>query len=86
MRSSSSYYRFGPYQLDEAERLLLRNGVKVSITPKVFDTLLILVQNAGKVVTKEHLLQKVWPDTFVEEANLSVNVATLRKALGESES
>ena len=82
---SSSIYRFGPYHLDGAERMLLRNGVKVPITPKVFDTLLILVQNAGKVVTKEHLLQQVWPDTFVEEANLSVNVAALRKALGERE-
>ena len=86
LRSNSIYYRFGPYHLDEAERLLLRNGVKVPITPKVFDTLLILVQNAGKVMTKERLLQKVWPDTFVEEANLSVNVAALRKALGESDS
>jgi len=83
--SGSVYYRFGPYHLDEAERLLLRNGVKVPITPKVFDTLLILVQNAGRVMTKERLLQKVWPDTFVEEANLSVNIAALRKALGESE-
>src|SRR6185369_9148519 len=86
LRSNSIYYRFGPYHLDEAERLLLRNGVKVPISPKVFDTLLILVQNAGKVMTKERLLQKVWPDTFVEEANLSVNVAALRKALGESDS
>ena len=81
--SGNVYYKFGPFNLDEAERLLLRNGVKVPLTPKVFDTLLILVQNAGKLVTKEHLLQNVWPDTFVEEANLSVNVATLRKALSD---
>jgi TolB-like protein len=87
--SGSIYYKFGSFQLDEAERLLLCNGVKVPLTPKVFDTLLILVQSAGRLVTKEDLLQKVWPDTFVEEANLSVNIAALRKALsdghGESE-
>jgi TolB-like protein/Flp pilus assembly protein TadD len=86
---SGSVYCFGSFNLDAAERLLLRDGVKVPLTPKVFDTLLILVQNAGGLVTKEHLLQNVWPDTFVQEANLSVNVATLRKALsdghGESE-
>ena len=81
--SGSVYYRFGSFQLDEAERLLLCNGVKVPLTPKVFDTLLILVQSAGRLVTKEELLQKVWPDSFVEEANLSVNIATLRKALSD---
>lgn len=88
LRAGSVYYRFGSFRLDEAERLLLCNGVKVPLTPKVFDTLLILVQSAGKLVTKDHLLQQVWPDTFVEEANLSVNIATLRKALcdGQSES
>lgn len=85
LQSGSVYYRFGSFYLDEAERLLLRNGSKVPLTPKVFDTLLILVQNAGRLVTRERLLQKVWPDTFVEEANLSVNVATLRKVLGEGD-
>src|SRR5262249_26135010 len=57
--------------------------VKVPLTPKVFETLLLLVQNAGRLVTKEYLLQNVWPEAFVEEANLSVNVARLRKALGK---
>ena len=85
LRSDSVYYKFGSFQLDEAERLLLCNGVKVSLTPKVFDTLLILIQSAGKLVTKEDLLQQVWPDTFVEEANLSVNIATLRKALSDGQ-
>ena len=87
--SGGVYYRFGSFHLDETEGLLLCNGIKVPLTPKVFDTLLILVQNAGKLVTKEHLLQKLWPNTFVEEANLCVNIAALRKALsygdGESE-
>lgn len=76
-------YRFGSFHLDEAERLLFRSGVRVPLTPKVFDTLLILVQNAGRLVSKDCLLQNLWPDTFVEEANLSVNIASLRKALGE---
>lgn len=81
--SDSVCYRFGAFHLDEAEHLLLRSGVKVPLTPKVFHILLILVQHAGRSVTKQYLLQNVWPDTFVEEANLSVNVATLRKALGD---
>ena len=81
--SDSVCYRFGAFHLDQTERLLLRSGVKVPLTPKVFDILLILVQHAGRSVTKQYLLQKAWPDTFVEEANLSVNVATLRKALGD---
>jgi TolB-like protein len=83
MLSDSVYYRFGSFHLDEVERSLLRNGVTVPLTPKVFDTLLLLVKNAGRLVTKDYLLENVWPDTFVEEANLSVNVATLRKALGD---
>ena len=86
LRSGSVHYRFGSFHLDEAERLLFCNGVKVPLTPKVFDTLLILVQSAGRLVTKEHLLQQLWPDTFVEEANLSVNIATLRKALSDGQS
>jgi TolB-like protein/Flp pilus assembly protein TadD len=81
--SGSAYYRFGSFHLDQAGRMLFRGKVKVPLTPKVFDILLILVQNAGRLVTKEDLLQSVWPDIFVEEANLSVNVATLRKALAE---
>ena len=53
------------------------------LTPKVFDTLLCLVRNRGRVLTKDEILQEVWPDTFVEEVNLAVNISTLRKALGE---
>jgi len=83
LKLDSVYYRFGSFQLDETERLLLCSGVKVLLPPKVFDTLLLLVQHAGQLVTKEYLLQNLWPDTFVEEANLSVNIATLRKALSE---
>lgn len=76
-------YKFGSFLLDKGERVLRRDDKNVPLTPKVFDTLVVLVERAGRLVTKESLLAEVWPDTFVEEANLSVNIATLRKALGE---
>ncbi|MFP5260274.1 MAG: winged helix-turn-helix domain-containing tetratricopeptide repeat protein [Blastocatellia bacterium] len=76
-------YEFGPYQLDSAERLLLRNGKPVPLTPKSFETLRVLVQNSGRVLDKGILMQKVWPDSFVEEATLAQNIFTLRKILGE---
>ena len=78
------FYRFGPFLLDPAERLISRDGVPLTLTPKVFDTLLCLVRNYGHVLTKDELLSQVWPDTFVEEVNLAVNISTLRKAFGES--
>ncbi|HKU73839.1 MAG TPA: winged helix-turn-helix domain-containing protein [Pyrinomonadaceae bacterium] len=76
-------YRFGSFTLNEAEQQLLRNGEPVRLAPKAFDVLLVLIQNRGSLVTKEELLEEVWPDAFVEEANLSVNVASLRKAVDE---
>jgi adenylate cyclase len=79
----ASVYRFGAFLLDEKERLLTRNGAAIPLTPKVFDILLLLVQNSGSLVSKDLLLSKIWPDAFVDEANLNVNIATLRKALGE---
>ena len=77
-------YQFGPFQLDERARILLRQGEPVSITPKVFDTLAFLVANAGRTVSREELIQAVWPDTFVEEGNLNYNMSQLRTILGES--
>lgn len=76
-------YEFGPYSLDPAERVILRDGAPLSLTPKVFDTLVYLVRNSGRLLTKDELLKEVWPDTFVEEVNLAVNISTLRKAFGE---
>jgi DNA-binding winged helix-turn-helix (wHTH) protein/tetratricopeptide (TPR) repeat protein len=76
-------YYFGSFCLNQAERLLLRNGKPIRLTPKVFDVLLVLIQNSGCLVTKDKFLKEIWPDTFVEEANLSVNIANLRKALNE---
>jgi Tol biopolymer transport system component/DNA-binding winged helix-turn-helix (wHTH) protein len=76
-------YEFGPFRLDPAERLLLREGQPVPLTPKVFDTLLTLVQSHGRLVEKDDLVKRVWPDVIVEEANLARNVWTLRRVLGE---
>jgi Tol biopolymer transport system component/DNA-binding winged helix-turn-helix (wHTH) protein len=79
------FYDFDRFTLDASERLLLREGRPVRLTPKEFDTLLALVRGAGRVMSKEDLLKEIWPDTFVGEATLAQNVFTLRKALGEPE-
>jgi DNA-binding winged helix-turn-helix (wHTH) protein/pimeloyl-ACP methyl ester carboxylesterase len=76
-------YRFGPFHLDVRERLLSRGGDVIPLRLKVFDTLVVLVENAGRLVTKQELLDMVWPETTVEENNLNHNVSVLRKALGE---
>jgi DNA-binding winged helix-turn-helix (wHTH) protein/dipeptidyl aminopeptidase/acylaminoacyl peptidase len=77
-------YEFGPFRLEPATRRLLREGEPLPLTPKAFDTLLLLVQNHERVVEKEEVLRRVWPDTVVEESNLAQNVFTLRKALGDT--
>jgi TolB-like protein/DNA-binding winged helix-turn-helix (wHTH) protein len=77
-------YRFGSFLLDPVERILSCQGNPVSLTPKAFDTLLCLVRNQGRMLTKDELLKQVWPGTFVEEVNLAVNISTIRKALGEN--
>jgi Tol biopolymer transport system component/DNA-binding winged helix-turn-helix (wHTH) protein len=79
-------YEFGPFRLDAQERLLLRNGEIVPLTPKAFDTLLALVENSGHLIEKDELMQRLWPDSFVEEGSLAQNVSLLRKTLGESDS
>ena len=68
---SKEFYEFGPYRLYPAARVLFRDGANVPLTPKVLDTLKVLVENAGQPVSKEELLRSVWPDTFVEESNLA---------------
>jgi DNA-binding winged helix-turn-helix (wHTH) protein/tetratricopeptide (TPR) repeat protein len=79
-------YEFGPFRLDPEERMLMGKGQTVPLTPKGFDLLLALVSNAGHVVRKEELLRGIWPDTFVEENNLTVNISALRKLLGDGAS
>lgn len=76
-------YEFGPFRLDPGERRLLRDGEPVALTPKCFDLLVMFVGNSGHLLEKAELLERLWPGQFVEEANLSFNVSSLRKALGE---
>src|SRR5947207_9530194 len=78
------FYKFDPFILDVDERVLLRNGCPVAVTPKVFDTLLLLVENQGCVVSKQKMLDTLWPDVFVEESNVTFNITMLRKALGDT--
>jgi Tol biopolymer transport system component/DNA-binding winged helix-turn-helix (wHTH) protein len=82
-RQAKEVYEFGPFRIDVAERLLTREGQNVPLTPKAFDTLLLLVQNRGHLLEKDELMQQLWPNTFVEEANLTNNISLLRKALGD---
>jgi DNA-binding winged helix-turn-helix (wHTH) protein/TolB-like protein/Flp pilus assembly protein TadD len=77
-----SLYEFDEFRLDAAKRLLLKNEERVPLTPRVFDTLLYLVRNPGRVIPKEELMRAIWPDRFVEENNLNQNISTLRRALG----
>ena len=78
-------YRFGPFRLDVPERALARQGAPIPLTPKSFDILRALVERPGRLLTKQELLERVWPDAVVEEANLARNIFTLRKLLGEEE-
>jgi DNA-binding winged helix-turn-helix (wHTH) protein/TolB-like protein/Flp pilus assembly protein TadD len=81
---SSRTYEFGEFRLDAAKRLLTKDtDLEISLTPKVFDTLLYLVRNSGKVVEKDELMQEIWPDSIVEENNLTQNISVLRRRLGE---
>ena len=82
-RQSQNIYEFGPYRFDAAKRLLLRGGEVVPLTPKCFEILLVFVENSGEVIEKEDLMNRVWPDSYVEEGNLTYNISVLRKALGE---
>lgn len=77
-------YEFGHFCLDSANRVLLHDGEPVPLAPKAFDILLALVENQGRVLSKNELIKLVWPDTFVEEINLTVQVSALRKALSDS--
>ena len=82
--SRGQFYEFGLFRLDPAGRVLLRGGRIVSLPPKVLDTLVVLVENQGRLVEKETLLRSVWPDTYVDDNSLMHNVSVLRKTLGNS--
>ena len=80
---NSVCYQFGPYRFDPEERILTLAGETIALTPKAIDILIVLLERAGQLVEKDELLRAVWPDTFVEEANLTQNVFMLRRALGD---
>src|SRR6202044_2741772 len=75
-------YRFGPFQLDAAERTLTRHGVPVALTHRLFETLLVFVRNSDRMLTKDELLDAIWPGRYMEEGSLKQAIFTLRKALG----
>jgi DNA-binding winged helix-turn-helix (wHTH) protein len=81
MPESAGIYCFGRFRVDTREQQLTREGSAIPITPKVFDTLVAFLRHPGRLLTKDDLLQAIWPDTAVEEANLTVNVSTLRRLL-----
>jgi DNA-binding winged helix-turn-helix (wHTH) protein/TolB-like protein len=78
-------YQFQGFRLDPSQHLLLHEGKPVPLTPKAFELLTILLENSGLLLTKDELMRRLWPDSFVEEANLTVNISALRKALGDSQ-
>ena len=82
--NGNELYEFGPFRVDAQREILLRAGEPVPLTPKTFQILLVLVRHSQEIVTKDDLMKAVWPETFVEEANLSRNIFMLRKALGET--
>jgi len=82
--SAAASYRFGRFELNPAERLLRVDGAAATITAKAFDLLIVLVERAGRLVTKDELLDLVWPRVVVEENNLQVQISTLRKILGQA--
>lgn len=80
-QQAKRFYEFGHFKIDSVERVLLRDGDLLPLTPKLFDILLLLVENSGHVVEKDKLMSEIWPGTFVEEGNLTQNISVLRKAL-----
>jgi Tol biopolymer transport system component/DNA-binding winged helix-turn-helix (wHTH) protein len=80
------FYEFGPYRLDAGQLLLWNHDELVPLTPKALETLLALVEKPGRLVGKDELMKRLWPDTFVEENNLAFNISVLRKALTDGQS
>jgi len=85
-KQAQCIYEFGLFRVEAAKRVLLRGGEVVPLTPKCFDLLLALVETSAEVIGKDDLMNRVWPDSFVEEGNLTYNISMLRKALGEKAS
>src|SRR5215831_6556913 len=83
MSEPQRFFEFDSFLLDAQQRLLFRDGLPVELTPQVFDVLLVMVQSGGQLVEKKELMDRIWPDSFVEEANLTQHVSVLRKKLGQ---
>jgi DNA-binding winged helix-turn-helix (wHTH) protein len=81
MALTIKYFRFGEFRLYPTEHLLLREEIPVPLAPKAFEILSYLVQNSGRLIKREALMEAIWPDSFVEETNLTLNISLLRKAL-----
>src|SRR5438034_11689023 len=84
-RQNRHVFEFGPFRIDTVNRQLMREGAVIPLKAKAVDTLLLLIQARGDVVEKDDLMQLLWPDSFVEEANLTQNIYMLRKALGDGD-
>jgi len=84
-QAAKHLYEFGPFRMDPSEGLLLRDDQPIPLAPKAFEALLLLVESSGHLIEKEVLMQKLWPDSFVEEANVSKYIFTLRQALSDGE-
>ncbi len=85
VQAAKHLYEFGPFRIDPSEGLLLRDDQPIPLAPKAFEALLLLVESSGHLIEKEVLMQKLWPDSFVEEANVSKYIFTLRQALSDGE-
>src|SRR4051812_29363373 len=83
-KQAKRFYEFGRFRIDVEERLLFCEGERQKLTSKAFDMLVVLVENQGRLLAKEDLMAKVWPDSFVEENNLAQCISLLRKVLGEN--
>lgn len=81
LKEGGQTYLFGPFVVDTREGLLLREGRPVQLTPKAFEVLVALVEHSGHCIGKDELMRRVWPDSFVEENNLSQNISQVRRAL-----
>jgi DNA-binding winged helix-turn-helix (wHTH) protein len=85
MSGATSVFEFGDFRSDPPNQLLVRNGVPISLTPKVFDTLVLLVERGGQLIEKDEFIRRLWRETFVEDAALAENISRLRRALGDAD-
>ena len=83
MSTQAATFQFGPFRLSVIDRQLFRGETPIPLTPKVFETLVVLVEEAGRLVQKDEFFSRIWPDTVVEEVGLAHNISQLRRVLGD---